>query len=76
MMPKSDAPFFRRIPEACWRQAVRAQLLGCDINKVSVIFSFIVALSRQKTRKTHFVRFATGSVLAMAALLISSKFGR
>jgi hypothetical protein len=70
--------FFRRIPEARWLETVRAR---SDISTLAMTLSLVFELSRQKTsfksheqEKTNFVRFATGSVLAMFALYISSKF--
>ena len=38
--------FFRRIPEARWRETVRAR---SDISTLAMIFSLVFALSRQKT---------------------------
>jgi hypothetical protein len=63
--------FFRRIPEARWRETVRER---SDISTLAMIFSLVFALSRQKTsiisheQKEPFLCFATGSVLAMLAL--------
>jgi hypothetical protein len=37
--------FFRRIPEARWREIVRAQ---SDISRLAMMFSLVFALSRQK----------------------------
>jgi hypothetical protein len=38
--------FFRRAPEARWRETVRAR---SDISKLAMIFALVFALSRQKT---------------------------
>jgi hypothetical protein len=46
LIPKSGAQFFRRTPEAHWRETVRAQLLGSGIFTLAMIFSLVFALSR------------------------------
>jgi len=38
--------FFRKIPEARWRETVRAR---SDISTLDMMFSLVFALSRQKT---------------------------
>jgi hypothetical protein len=56
--------FFRRIPEACWRETVRARSY---ISTLVMIFSLVFALSRQRTSiKSHELEKLTSCALLLA----------